>query len=290
MLMLQLLVDGVLLGGTYVLLAQSLNLIFGVMGVVNLAHGSFIVLAGLFTIWFAAHVAISPLVAVPVAFLVLCAVGAVLQPLLIEPLMKLAPQQAELLSLMVTFGLDYLLIELGLQVFGSNYVSLPYLQATLSWHGITIGKALLVAGVIAGTLAVLLALWLNRTNFGKSLLAASQSQIGAVSVGINVRLVRLVAFAVGVGLAGAAGALLILVQPMAAETADNFTILAFVLIALGGLGDYRGVAIASILLGIAQSVVGFFIGGDAENVLPYALLILFMALWPQRFRRSAQAS
>ncbi|HEX5327488.1 MAG TPA: branched-chain amino acid ABC transporter permease [Acetobacteraceae bacterium] len=286
MLAVQLLIDGILLGGTYVLVAQSLNLVFGVMGVVNLAHGSFIVLAGLFTIWFAAHAAVSPLIAVPVAFVVLCVVGSVLQPVLIEPLMKLPAEQAELLSLMVTFGLDYLLIELGLQVFGSNYVSLPYLQATWSWHHVTVGKSLLVAGVIAGVIAVLLSLWLNRTSFGKSLLAASQSQTGALAVGINVRLVRMAAFAIGVGLAGAAGALLILVEPMAAETADNFTILAFVLIALGGLGDYRGVAIAAILLGIAQSVVGFLIGGDAENVLPYALLILFMAAWPQRFRRA----
>jgi len=201
--------------------------------------------------------------------------------------MGLGMQQAELLSLMITFGLDYVLIELGLQVFGSNYVSLPYLQSTWTLGGITVGKSLLVAGVIAGAVALALSLWLNRTGFGKSLLAASQSETGAVSVGINVRLVRLVAFAVGVGLAGVAGTLLILVEPLAAETADNFTILAFVLVALGGLGDYRGVAIASVLLGIAQSAVGFYLGGDAENVLPYVLLILFMAVWPQRFRRAA---
>ncbi|MGH7043658.1 MAG: branched-chain amino acid ABC transporter permease [Acetobacteraceae bacterium] len=286
LLTLQLLIDGVLLGGTYVLLAQSLNLVFGVMGVVNLAHGSFIVLAGLFTVWFAAHVAISPLLAIPIAFVVLFGIGALLQPVLLEPLMGLGLQQAELLSLMLTFGLDYVLIELGLQVFGSNYVSLPYLQSTFTVGGVTISKSLLVAGVFAGVLALLLSLWLNRTSFGKTLLAASQSETGALSVGINVRLVRLVAFAVGVGLAGAAGVLLIMVEPMAAETADNFTLLAFVLVALGGLGDYRGVAIASVLLGIAQSAVGFLIGGDAENILPYVLLILFMALWPQRFRRA----
>ncbi|MGH6676588.1 MAG: branched-chain amino acid ABC transporter permease, partial [Xanthobacteraceae bacterium] len=243
--------------------------------------------AGLFTVWFAAHVALSPLIAVPIAFVALCLVGAALQPVLLEPLMGLRLQQVELLSLMLTFGLDYVLIELGLQAFGSNYVSLPYLQSTISIGGLTIGKALLVGGVFAAVIALLLSFWLNRTSFGKTLLAASQSEIGALSVGINVRLVRLVAFSVGVGLAGAAGALLILVEPMAAETADDFTLLAFVLIALGGLGDYRGVAIASVLLGIAQSVVGFEIGGDASNALPFVLLIAFVAFWPQRFRRAA---
>ena len=287
-LVLQLLCDGVLLGGTYVLLAQSLNLIFGVMGVVNLAHGSFIVLAGLFTVWFADHTAVSPLLAVPIAFIALFLVGAALQPVLLEPLLGLGLQQAELLSLMLTFGLDYLLIELGLHVFGASYVSLPYLQSTWTLGGLTVGKSLVVGGAFAAILALALSFWLNHTRFGKSLLAASQSETGALSIGINVRLVRLIAFAVGVGLAGAAGTLLILVEPMAAETADDFTVLAFVVIALGGLGDYRGVAIAAILLGIAQSIVGFEIGGDAGNVLPFVLLIVFMALWPQRFRRAAQ--
>ena len=213
--------------------------------------------------------------------------GAALQPVLLEPLAGLGAQQAELLSLMLTFGLDYVLIDVGLQVFGSSYVSLPYLQNTWQIGGVTISQSLFVAGVFAALLAFALSLWLNRTSFGKTLLAASQSETGALAVGINVRLVRLVAFAVGVGLAGTAGVLLILVQPMASETADNFTILAFVLVALGGLGDYRGVAIASLLLGVAQSAVGFFMGGDAENVLPYVLLILFMAVMPQRFRRAA---
>ncbi len=286
MLAVQLLVDGVLLGGTYVLIAQSLNLIFGVMGVVNLAHGSFIVLAGLFTVWFSAHSASSPLIVLPVVFLVMFGVGAALQPLLLEPLAKYG-RRAELLSLMVTFGLDYVLVELALQLFGSDYVSLPYLQSTWMIGGITIGKALFVSGAFGAALAALLHLGLNRTPLGKALLAASQSSIGAASCGIDVRRMRLVAFALGVGLASAAGVLLVLVIPMAAESADNITILAFVIIALGGLGNYVGVAIAAVLLGVAQSIAGFFLGGDAENVLPYVLLIAFMALRPQRFRRGS---
>lgn len=283
MLAVQLLINGILLGGTYVLIAQSLNLIFGVMGVVNLAHGSFIVLAGLFTVWFAAHSPASPLIVLPVVFLVMFGVGAVLQPLILEPLAKYG-RRAELLSLMVTFGLDYVLVQLALQVFGSDYVSLPYLQATWTIGRVTVGHALFVAGVFGGVLALLLHIGLNRTSFGKSLLAASQSTVGALSCGIDVRRMRLMAFALGVGLASAAGVLLVLVIPMAAQSADNITILAFVIIALGGLGNYAGVAIAAILLGIAQSVVGFYFGGDAENVLPYVLLIGFMALRPQRFR------
>lgn len=286
MLAVQLLVDGILLGGTYVLIAQSLNLIFGVMGVVNLAHGSFIVMAGVFTFWFSTTTGLSPLIVLPVIFVVMFAVGTALQPILLEPLMGLG-RRSELLSLMVTFGLDYVLIEIALQVWGANYVSLPYLQSTWTIHGVTIGKALFTASAFAAAIAGLLYVGLNRTGFGKALLAASQSQTGAASVGIDVARVRRLAFGLGVALAATAGALLILVEPMAAETADNFTILAFTIIALGGLGDYRGVAVAALLLGLAQSVVGFYVGGDAENVLPYVLLIVFMAARPQRFRRGA---
>jgi branched-chain amino acid transport system permease protein len=282
---LQLLVDGILLGGTYVLIAQSLNLIFGVMGVVNLAHGSFIVMAGLFTAWFTATTSASPLLVLPIVSAVTFGVGAALQPLLLEPLVRHG-RRAELLSLMVTFGLNYVLVELALQVFGSNYVSLPYLQSTFTAGGVTVSKALLVAGLFGAALAALLHIGLNRTPLGKALLAASQSTTGALSCGIDVGRMRLVAFALGVGLASAAGVLLVLVIPMAAESADSLTILAFVIIALGGLGNYVGVAVAALLLGIAQSVVGFYFGGDAENVLPFVLLIGFMAARPQRFQRA----
>lgn len=284
MLALQLLVNGILLGGTYVLIAQSLNLIFGVMGVVNLAHGSFIVMAGLFTFWMTTHLGINPLIVLPIVFTVMFVVGGLLQPLLLEPLMGLG-RKAELLSLMVTFGLNYVLIDVAMQLWGSDYVSLPDLQSTWTLGSVTLSKALVVSGVFAAAIATCLYFGLNRTLFGKTLLAASQSPTGAACCGIDVSRMRLVAFALGIALASGAGALLILVMPMAAASADNLTILAFVIIALGGLGDYVGVAVAALLLGLAQSVVGYYLGGDAENVLPYVLLIAFMVMRPQGFRR-----
>jgi branched-chain amino acid transport system permease protein len=196
-------------------------------------------------------------------------------------------RKAELLSLMVTFGLDYVLVQIALQVWGSDYVSLPYLQNTWTFGGITFSEALVVASLFAGAIAGLLYVGLNHTVLGKSLLAASQSPIGAICCGINVGRIRLVAFALGVALASAAGTLLIMILPMAAESADNLTILAFVIVALGGLGDYAGVTVAALALGLAQSLVGYFFGGDVENVLPFAILIGVMLLRPQGLRRTA---
>ena len=287
MVLVQILVNGLLLGGMYVLLAQGLNLVFGVMGVVNLAHGAIITVAGLFTFWFAVHTQQSPLLVLPIVFLVMLGVGAALQRVLLEPLAG-SGRKAELLSLMVTFGLSYVLVEIGINAFGSQYVSLPNLQTTWILGGIAVNQALVLAGVMAAAISGLLHVWLNYTDSGKALLATSQNQIGAVSCGIDVGRMRLVAFAIGSGLAAAAGVLLIMVIPMSAQTADSLTILAFVVVALGGLGDYQGAVAAALLLGVAQSAVGYYAGGDAENVVPYLLLILFMVLRPQGLGRATQ--
>jgi len=287
MVLVQILVNGLLLGGMYVLLAQGLNLVFGVMGVVNLAHGAIITVAGLFTFWFAVHTQQSPLLVLPIVFLVMLGVGAALQRVLLEPLAG-SGRKAELLSLMVTFGLSYVLVEIGINAFGSQYVSLPNLQTTWILGGIAVNQALVLAGAMAAAISGLLHVWLNYTDSGKALLATSQNQIGAVSCGIDVGRMRLVAFAIGSGLAAAAGVLLIMVIPMSAQTADSLTILAFVVVALGGLGDYQGAVTAALLLGVAQSAVGYYAGGDAENVVPYLLLILFMILRPQGLGRATQ--
>ena len=280
LLLLQLVVNGVLLGGTYLLLAQGLNLVFGVMGVVNLAHGAIITLAGLFTFWFATTTHLNPLLVLPIVFIVMLAAGAGLQRVLIEPIVN-SGRKAELLSLMVTFGLAYVLVEGALDIFGSEYVSLPDLQTTWVIGGLAVNEALVVAGLLGAGISGALQVWLQHTASGKTLLATSQNQIGALSCGIDVRRMRAVAFAVGSALAAAAGVLLILVIPLAAPTADTLTILAFVIVALGGLGDYQGAALAALLLGLVQSFVGYYLGGNAVYVVPYLLLIIFMIVRPQ---------
>jgi len=284
---LQLVVNGVLLGGTYILLAQGLNLVFGVMGIVNLAHGSIITVAGLFTYWFVTHTDQSPLWLIPCVFVVMLAVGAVLQRLLLEPLAKLGTRR-ELLSLMVTFGLSYVIVETALNFFGSQYVSLPNLQETWSVGGLAINEALVAAGVLGALISGCLHVWLHYTPSGKALLATSQNATGAVTCGIDVRRMRGISFAIGSALAGIAGVLLILILPLSAPTADTLTILSFVIVALGGLGDYKGAVYAGLLLGLVQSGVGYYLGGDVEVVVPYLLLITFMVLRPQGLGQAAR--
>jgi len=280
MIVVQLAVNGLLLGGLYLLMAQGLNLVFGVMKIVNLAHGVFIVVAGLIVYRLYDAYDINPLlsaVAVAPAFFVL---GALLQRLLIERITAVGIQ-GELLSLMLTYGLSYIFINVALRVFGAQYLSLPYLQSSLRIGSVTINESLLVASAVAVLLSAALFVWLTYTASGKQIRATSQSRIGAVSCGIDTRRVRMLSFATGSALAAAAGTLLVVVRPVAPQRATEFMVLSFVVITLGGLGNYPGAALGALLLGSAQTFGGYYFGPTVESALPFIAMLLIMLIRPQ---------
>jgi len=279
-LILQLVVNGFLLGGLYLLMAQSLNLIFGVMRIVNFAQGTMIAVSGLFTVWFADHLGLNPFLAIPIVFSTMFVIGALVERLLLRRI-TIRGTQGELMTLMVTFGLSFVLINFALKTFGSEYVSLPYLQT--SWHlgPIDFAISLVIAGAFGTALSAALYYWLNFTGSGKELLATSQSRIGAGTCGIDAGRMSTLAFALGSALAAAAGTVLILVTPLGPQSGNDLTILCFVVIALGGLGDYVGAVFGALVLGVAQSVFGYFLGGNIQVLLPYILLILIMLFVPR---------
>ena len=217
------------------------------------------------------------------------AIGALLQRSLLQPLAGVG-RKSELLSLMITFGLSYVLVEIGLDVFGSQYVSLPNLQTTWSLGGLydqrSARRRRRAGSGHIGRASDMAAAHRFRKVSARHL--AEPDRRGRLRDRREPRM-RCIAFAIGSSLAAAAGVLLIMVIPLAAQTADSLTILAFVVVALGGLGDYRGAVLAAFLLGITQSAVGYYGGGDAESVVPYLLFILFMILRPQGLGRAVQA-
>lgn len=274
----QVIFNGVLLGGFYLLLAQGLNLIFGVMGIVNLAQGAFAVLCGL--IVFSLHGAgINPFLGLVIVMAGAAAAGAVTQLLIIERV-RGGHRQRELLTLMATFGLSYILTNVGQRVWGSTFKTVPYLQSSVRIGALRFPLALLVGVALAAAMTLSLALWMGRTKAGKSLRATSQNPLGAASCGINPRRMRLVGFSLGTALAGAAGMLLVLVQPIAPQLSTNYTIIAFVVIALGGLGNYLGAAVGALILGTVQTLSGYALGSVVQAAAPYVLLILVMLFRP----------
>jgi branched-chain amino acid transport system permease protein len=274
----QVVLNGILLGGFYLLMAQGLNLVFGVMGIVNLAHGAFIVLGGL-GVWSLYGAGVNPFLGLVVVMVAAAALGAFVQWAVIERI-KGTAKQHELLTLMATFGLSYILINLGQQYWGSDYRTIDFLQSAVVVGPLRFSLALIVGVVLAAVITLGIAFWLTRTRSGTSLRAQAQSPLGAGACGINPRRLRLVGFSVGAAVAAAAGMLLVMTQPIAPQAATNFTIVAFVVIALGGLGNYKGAAVGALLVGVVQTVSGYELGAVVQAAAPYLMLILVMLFKP----------
>lgn len=275
----QVVLNGILLGGFYLLMAQGLNLIFGVMGIVNLAHGAFIVLGGLgvYTLW---GMGVNPFLGLVVVMVAAALVGAVVQWLVIERI-KGSGKQHELLTLMATFGVSYILINVGQKSWGSDFKTIPYLQSAVTVGPLRFPVALLAGVGLAAVMTAAIGAWLGWTRSGKSLRAQAQSALGAGACGVNPRKLRLIGFSVGAALAAAAGMLLVLTEPIAPQLATNFTIIAFVVVALGGLGNYAGAALGAVLVGVVQTVSGYQFGSVVQAAAPYLMLILIMLFRPQ---------
>lgn len=280
MVQLQVAINGVLLGGLYLLMAQGLNLIFGVMRIVNFAHGIFIGISGLIVFSLSQHAGLNPFLGLPVTFAIMFVLGLLTQRLLIERV-KGTGTQRELVTLLVTFGLSYILINIGQELWGSNAMAVPYLQSAIEIGTLRFTTALVIAFFLAILFSGALFWWLGSTISGKSVRATSQTEIGAASCGINTRRARTIAFALGSALAGPAGTLLILTRPIAPETASDLTIICFVVIALGGLGNYAGAVVGALILGLAQTFSSYHLGPTFGSAAPYVLLVLIMLLRPE---------
>lgn len=281
MIYVQVALNGIFLGAFYLVMALGLNLIFGVMRIVNFAHGAIIVLSGLTVFSLAVGAKINPFLALPVVVVAAFVLGVGVQWLIIERARGANRHQHELLTLMVTFGLSYIMINFGQRIWGSEFKSLPYLQSSVAVGDLHFSVALLAGFAMAALITVLLSAWLTATRLGKSLRATAQSTVGAASCGINPGRIRMIGFGLGSALAAAAGMLLVLTQSIAPQFANNFTVTAFVVVALGGLGNYPGAAVGALLVGLCQTFGGFQLGTVAQNATPYVLLILVMLLRPQ---------
>jgi branched-chain amino acid transport system permease protein len=271
---------GLMWGGVYLLMAVGLNLIYGVMKVVNLAHGDFIVVGGLFAFSLFTVGHISPWVALPVAAALLFIIGALVHRIVLEHI-NMGRPQGELLTLLATFGLSYVVSNTALLIWGGQFESIPFMQDALRIGSLSIARALVVCSVAAFVIALGVQFWLTRTPTGRLVRATAQSELGAASCGLNIQRVRLFTFALGSAMAGAAGVLIVLLIPFQATTGSFFTIQAFTLIALGSLGNYVGAIVAALILGLVEVSTSYFFGSNAASGVIYLLFICILIFRPQ---------
>ncbi len=280
MVFLNLLLLGLLWGGVYLLMAEGLNLVYGVMKTVNLAHGDFIVLGGMLAFSLHELWTVSPVAAFPVAVVVLFAVGLIVQSGILERI-DLGVPQGELRTLLATFGLAYVVSNTSFLLWGSQFQSIPFLQGSVRLGPLALPQALVAASALAFSSAVLVHLWLTRTVMGKSVRATAQSGLGAATCGLNVRRIRILTFALGAAMAGGAGALVITLIPFQTTASGELTVQAFTLIALGGLGNYLGAWLAAELLGIAEVFTQYWFGSNAASAVIYLVFVAVLIFRPQ---------
>ena len=275
----QVIVGGLLLGALYALFASGLTLIWGMMNVVNFAHGDFVMLAMYAAFMLYGAFGIGPLGSVPFAAMLLATVGVVVYFALVRHVMR-GPMIAQILG---TFGLA-LFIRYGVfWWFGSDFRSLPdnLVGGTFEVGDIRIPAARLLAGVVALVVTAGLHLLLTRTSLGSRILAVAEDQAAAQLMGIRPQRMQAVAWALAAGAAGIAGALISTFFYISPTVGETLVIVAFVTVSLGGFGSVPGALVAGLLIGVIESLSGYWIGAVYKDIVVYALFILVLWTRPQ---------
>lgn len=277
-LFLQTLINGLLQSGIYALVASGLALAVGVVGIVNFAHGEYLMI-GAFLAWAASsYLGLDPLLALPVVALAVFGVGALTYRVSIKHVL-LAP---ELNQMLLTFGISILLQNLALMLLGGNTrtVTTPYQASSLTLGELSIGGPKTIAFALAAVILGALYWVLYRTNLGRQMRAVAQNRRGAQLIGINVDRVYLIAFGAACGLAAVAGVLVSILLFASPTVGLVFALKAFAIIVMAGLGNLTGVLWASVLLGVSEALVQTYVpnGGGLSDAV-FFLMIFLTLIW-----------
>jgi branched-chain amino acid transport system permease protein len=275
----QVIVGGLLLGAVYALFSSGLTLIWGMMNIVNFAHGDFVMLGmyAAFVTW--KLLGAGPLVGAPVAALLLATLGIIVYFALIRNIMK-GPMLAQILG---TFGLALLLRYAVFWYFGANFLSLPgnLIGGTFDVLGIRIEASRLLAGVVALILTGGLHILLTRTSLGSKMLAVAEDSQAAQLMGIRPDTMQAIAWAIAAGVTGIAGALIATFFYVVPTVGETLGLIAFVTVSLGGFGSVPGALVAGLLIGVIESLSAYWIGAVYKDIVVYSLFLCFLWFRPQ---------
>ncbi|MFL5445511.1 MAG: branched-chain amino acid ABC transporter permease, partial [Myxococcales bacterium] len=254
----QILANGILLGGLYGLMALGMGLVWGVLNIVNLAHGAFIMMGGYAVYFLFTLAGIDPFLALPIAMVGMFLFGYLLQMFVLNLIVR----SALLNTLLITFGFDVVLVYLAQFLFTADFrtINPTYSGSNVDLHGVTIpysqAGAFLVAILLAGALYV----FLDQTRTGRAIRATAQNLTAARLYGVNPRRIYGLTFGVGAALAGAAGDLFGVISQITPYIGITLTAKSFVIAILGGLDKPLGVIIGGLVLGIAEAMTDLYLG------------------------------
>jgi branched-chain amino acid transport system permease protein len=275
----QVIVGGLLLGAVYALFSSGLTLVWGMMNVVNFAHGDFVMLGMYVAFVVFSLFGVGPAAGAPLATLVLATVGVIVYFALIRHIMK-GPMLAQILG---TFGLALLLRYSVFWWFGANIQSLPsnLVGGTYDIFGLRIEASRLLAGFVALLVTLGLHLLLTRTSLGSKMLAVAEDSTAAQLMGIRPDAMQAIAWAIAAGATGLAGALIATFFYIVPTVGETLGIVAFVTVSLGGFGSVPGALVAGLLIGVIESVSGYLIGAVYKDIVVYVVFLSFLWFRPQ---------
>jgi branched-chain amino acid transport system permease protein len=285
---LQVLASGLLIGGLYALLAVGLTFIFGVLRVVNFAHGEFMMLGMYGAYWLWARYGLDPYLASLVVIPAIYALGLILARAVVEP----AVGAPDVTVVFATLGLSIALQNAALSLWGPDIRSIttPYSNLVLPLGSVRLSAPLLISFAVALLLALGLWLVLERTLIGRAIQAVAQHRSAAALMGINVRRVYRLTYAVAITAAAAMGVLIAPTFSVFPRVGQSYIVTAFVIVVLGGLGSIPGAIISALLIGIVRAAVGFWIGVAWAELAYFILFIIVLIARPQGLfgRRGAE--
>lgn len=263
---------GLYAGCIYILLAIGLNLIFGVMKVVNFAHGEFLMLGAYITFTFYAISGFNPYVLLVASVPILILIGVTIERLCFRPILG----TGKLNEIFISIGLIYLIQNAAAVIWTDEYriIHSPFESITLSVFGVNLPLDYLIIIITTIFILVGLYLFLRKTRLGKSMRATSQNRKGAMLMGINVEKMDMISFGIGAGLAGAAGTLWVVSGQVFTPYMGSIpAVKAFAIIIIGGLGSIPGAIVGGIILGLAENFAIFTIGGAWKDAISFLILI-----------------
>ncbi|HEV8638324.1 MAG TPA: branched-chain amino acid ABC transporter permease [Chloroflexota bacterium] len=272
----QVAVSGLLLGGVYALFAAGLNVIFGVMRVINLAHGELMMLGAYGTFWLFTLYGVNPLVSLLVTVPAVAALGLLLQRFVIARTVG----QPLLSSLLLTFGLSTFFMGVALNLWTADFRSVAWLSGSVALGPLAFSMARTIGFVLALAITLGTYFFLRATRTGKAVRATAQQPEVAAVCGIDVARIRLITFALGAGMAAAAGSLISMMYAISPEMGRTFISKAFAIIVLGGLGSFIGSFVGAIALGEAEAFTALVADAQVAEAVAYVVLVAVLILRP----------
>jgi branched-chain amino acid transport system permease protein len=270
---LQLLIDGVLIGALFALAAYGMALVWGVMNVINVAQGEFVIWGG-YVALYTYQAGVSPFFGIPAAAIVMFAVGWIVYRAVVSRVVN----KDLFTSLLATFGISILFAQLANQLFGADMQSIDPALGTLNLFDNKITLSLIKVVTLCLTLVIgaLLVLFLKRARLGQAIRATAQNSRAARLMGIDTDRIYAMTFSINAAICGAGGALVVMTWVIHPYIGLTYTIRSFMIVVVAGLGNLATVVVAALGLGVAENFAGFILGAQAQLAFVFSLLVAIL--------------